>query len=131
VSLIGAERPGPSLAWLSCSVAAATFGCWVVAAPAAYLLSGQIGILAAGMAAVCCGFGALGALLVAHWFRGPDRLLPRVLGGMTLRMSVPLACVLGVELGRGPLADAGFVYYVLVFYLVTLAVETGLWVRHG
>jgi len=31
----------------------------------------------------------------------------------------------------GPLADAGFVDYVLVFYVVALAVETGLWVRHG
>jgi hypothetical protein len=131
VSLFGAERPVPSLAWLSCLIAAATFGCWTVAAPAAYLLSGQIGLLAAGTAAVCCYLGAIGALLLAHWFRGPDGLLPRVLGGMFVRMSVPLACALGVQLGHGPLADAGFVYYVLVFYLVTLAVETGLRVRHG
>ncbi len=31
----------------------------------------------------------------------------------------------------GPLADAGFVDYVLVFHLVTLAMKTGPWVRHG
>jgi hypothetical protein len=126
-----AERPAPTLAWSSGLLTAATFACCAVAGPAGYFLSGRTGLVAACAAAVFCCLGAFGALLVARWFRGPNGLLPRVLGGMFMRMTIPLAAVLGVQLSRSPLADAGFVYYVLVFYLVTLAVETGLWVRHG
>jgi len=39
-------------------------------------------------------------------------------------MGVALAAVLVVQLGGGPLAEAGFVYYLLMFYSVTLAAET-------
>jgi hypothetical protein len=131
VSLSRAERPVPSLAWSSGVLAAATLGCSAVAGPVAFLLSGRVGLLAACLAALSCYLGALGALLLANWFRGPKNLLPRVLAGMSLRMTIPMAAVLGVQLSRSPLAEAGFVYYVLMFYLVTLAVETGLWVRHG
>lgn len=131
MSLSRADNPVPSLAWSSGVLAAATLGCCAVAGPAAFLLSGRMGLGAACLAALSCYLGATGALLLAHWFRGPKNLLPRVLGGMFLRMTVPLAAVLGVQLTRSPLAEAGFVYYLLMFYLVTLAVETGLRVRHG
>jgi hypothetical protein len=47
-----------------------------------------------------------------------------VVVGMLIRMIIPLAAVVVVYFQRGPLADAGFVYYVIVFYPVTLSVET-------
>ena len=123
MSLPGAERPVPSLAWSRSVVVGATFGCWVLCGPVAYLMSGWTGLAAAGAAGATCFLGAFGALLLGHWLRGPQGLLPRVVGGMFVRMAVPLAAALGVALGRSPLADGGFVYYLLVFYLVTLAVE--------
>ncbi|MCH8924473.1 MAG: hypothetical protein IIA67_15150, partial [Planctomycetes bacterium] len=52
----------------------------------------------------------------------------RVLGGMMLRMGVPLATAMAVYYRGGPIAgtqikDAGFIYYLLAFYFVMLAVE--------
>ena len=129
--LLSAGSPGVSLTVSSAWIAAATLGCWVLAGPVAYLVSGSVGLLASGAAGLCCSLGAFGTLMLTHWFRGPTGLLPRVLGGMFIRMAVPLAAAMGVQLSQSPLADAGFLYYLLMFYLVTLAVETGLWVRHG
>jgi hypothetical protein len=68
--------------------------------------------------------GALAAIAIAPWFRDPRRLLAFVLVAMSLRMGVALAAALFVQLSGGPLVDAGFVYYLLMSYLVTLAVET-------
>jgi hypothetical protein len=39
-------------------------------------------------------------------------------------MGVPLAAALIAVFAGGPLADAGFLYYLVVFYPITLAVET-------
>lgn len=44
-------------------------------------------------------------------------------------MGVALAAALTVQLVGGPLAEAGFVYYLLMFYSVTLAAETVVMVR--
>ena len=41
-------------------------------------------------------------------------------------MGIPFGVGLAIHLGGGPLANAGFLYYLLVFYPVTLAAETGL-----
>ena len=43
---------------------------------------------------------------------------------MTIRMGVPLSAALAVFFLGGPLADAGFLYYVVLFYPVTLIAET-------
>ena len=89
----------------------------------------RVGLAAAALASGCCCVGALGAIGVAFWLRGPRHLLALVLVGMGVRMGVALAAALIVQLGGGPLVDAGFVYYLLMFYLVTLAVETTAAVR--
>ena len=47
-----------------------------------------------------------------------------MLVGMLVRMGIPLGAALLVVFRGGPLADAGFLYYLVVFYLVTLTVET-------
>lgn len=88
-----------------------------------------MGLAAAALASGCCCAGALSAVAISPWFRDPRRLLAFVLIGMSLRMGIALTTALFVQLGGGPLVDAGFVYYLLVFYLVTLAVETTVAVR--
>ena len=49
-------------------------------------------------------------------------MLALVLVGMMIRMGIPLAAALAVYFRGGPLADAGFLYYLVVFYPVTLTV---------
>ena len=51
-------------------------------------------------------------------------MLALVLVGMMIRMGIPLAAALTVYFRGGPLADAGFLYYLVVFYPVTLTAET-------
>ncbi len=44
--------------------------------------------------------------------------------GMAVRMFLPLAACVLVELNRGALSDAGFVHFVLAFYLIALPLDT-------
>lgn len=111
--------------WLVCrAVVVAVLGCLGIAGPVAYFGWGWSGLGAGAAAALCCCIGAMVGLGMAWCFRGPGHLLAQVLVGMFGRMGVALASALIVQLVGGPLAEAGFVYYVLMFYLVTLAAET-------
>ncbi len=121
------RSPNPVV--LCCVVFGAAAVCLALAGPVAYCWSGGIGLEAAALASGCCCAGALGTLCVAPWLRAPHHLLASVLVGMAVRMGVALAAAVVVQLGGGPLAEAGFVYYLLMFYLVTLAVETAVVVR--
>jgi hypothetical protein len=123
------RRGGPKPLRVFVAVIVAAVACLAVGGPVAYWLSGKSGLAAAALASGCCCVGALGALGVALWLRGPRYLLASVLVGMGVRMGVALGAALIVQLGGGPLVDVGFVYYLLMFYLVTLAVETTAVVR--
>ncbi len=46
------------------------------------------------------------------------------MASMLPRMGVPLAGALMLQMSPGPLAEAGVMYYLLVFYPITLAIET-------
>ncbi|MFW6124579.1 MAG: hypothetical protein ACOC46_00410 [Pirellulales bacterium] len=103
----------------------------VVSAAAA---GGVIGLMTAGWtglaaaltaAGVCLAAGAV-ALVIAHACRAPNRLLFGVLLGMGVRTIAPLAVAFFVEYQCEGLANAGFLYYLVFFYLLTLAVETAL-----
>ena len=48
----------------------------------------------------------------------------KLVAGMILRMAIPLAACVVVQLSGGPLAAAGFVFYVMGFYLVALPIDT-------
>lgn len=82
------------------------------------------GVLSAAVAGVTCLVGGLMALLPVARGRGPNQILAQVLWAMMARMGVPLLVCVIVYVRRGRLAEAGFVYYLLAFYLVTLIVET-------
>lgn len=94
--------------------------------PVAVRLGGSVALAAASLAAALCLTGATVALVVGNFLRGPRHALAALAAGMAVRMGVPLAPALAIHLQGGPLAEAGLLYYLLVFYPVTLAVETAL-----
>jgi len=87
---------------------------------------GPAGVEAMGAAAAVCLLGAWVALAVAHWLRAPAHVLVGMLLGMAARMGIPLGFGVGCHLYGGALAEAGVLYYLLLFYPVTLGVETAL-----
>jgi hypothetical protein len=92
--------------------------------PVAWSLSGSPGLAAAGLAAGVCLGGAAAALAISYIFRAPQHVLYGVLFGMAARMGLPLAAGLICWRHGGPLAEAGALYYLLIFYPITLGVET-------
>jgi len=119
---LGSAHPGFVLG-------AAVLICLAIIGPAAYFRSGAAGLAAAGGAALACGAGAGVALFASLRLRGAPHLVTALAIGMFARMGIPLVAILAVQLLGGALAQVGFMYYVLMFYLVTLAVETALVLR--
>jgi hypothetical protein len=97
-----------------------------VVAYIAWRLHGEIGMIAALVAGAICWAGAASALTVTAMLRGPQQAVTATFLGMGLRMGLPLVAALVVQLRSGPLAEAGFVFYLLACYAVALLVETGL-----
>jgi hypothetical protein len=97
---------------------------WAVTASIAFRLSGEWGFWAATVAAGLCLASAEAALLILALLQGPNLALYGVLIGMLVRMGVPLIAGGVIYLVNQPLASAGLLYYVLIFYLATLVVET-------
>jgi len=106
-------------------------GAYGLVAPVAGLLSGSAGLWTAAAAAVFCLAGAEVALLVNPLSHRPKRALLGMLLGMAARMGIPLGLGLGCHVQGGVLAQTGLLYYLLVFYPVTLGVETALSLPHG
>jgi hypothetical protein len=102
----------------------ALLGSAVVVIPVAYMARERAGATSAAVALVTCLVSGLLALGLVRLFRGPNNVVPQVLLGMLPRMGIPLAVCMMVHLRGGAIADAGFVYYILAFYFVTLVVET-------
>ncbi|MEK6247172.1 MAG: hypothetical protein N2C12_03275 [Planctomycetales bacterium] len=92
--------------------------------PISWSFSGGQGVLASAVAAGVCLAGAVPALAITHCLRGPTSSQYGMLLAMFFRMGVPLGFALGPYLRQGALASAGIIYYLLAFYMVTLAVET-------
>ena len=99
-------------------------GSAAVVLPVAFIARDRAGATSAAVALVTCLVSGLLALGLVRLFRGPNGVVPQVLLGMLPRMGIPLAVCMLVHLQGGAVADAGFVYYVLAFYFVTLVVET-------
>ncbi len=96
-----------------------------VVLPLGWVISGnRTGLFAAAAAGGVCLLAAWTALGVSELLRRPQHMLALVLAGMMIRMGIPLAAALAVYFSGGPLADAGFLYYLVVFYPITLTVET-------
>jgi len=104
---------------------------YALLAPTAFFFGGVAGLWAAAAAAAMCLGGAGIALVISYLLRSPARALCGMLLGTAARMAIPLGFGLAAHLRGGPLAEAGLLYYLLVFYPVTLAVETALSLPHG
>jgi hypothetical protein len=81
-------------------------------------------LVAAGVAAGLCTAGAVLGLWIHHVFDNPKLALTALLLGMSVNMGVPMALGLAIHLHGGPLSESGFLYYLLFFYLLTLAMKT-------
>jgi hypothetical protein len=114
-----------SLSILALAIAA-TLG---VAGGVAWSRSGEMGLAAAIVAAGVCWVGAALSFVLVEWFRRSGNPVAGVLGGMLIRLGLPLAVGVALSEAGGPLADAGVFGLIVVFYLVALVVETLLLVR--
>lgn len=104
----------------------ATMAFLVPVAPVAWVISGMEGVAAAIAGAFLCFSGGLLTLVWNLAFPGPKLLVVRVLGGMLPRMGVPLMGGLTLQITVKPLAEAGILIYLLVFYPALLSLETWL-----
>ena len=81
------------------------------------------GLVATILALLTCGIGIVAARLVGMLLSGPAATNYRMLFGMLIRMAVPLLLCMVLVLQESPLLQYGFVYYLLVFYQLTLVVD--------
>jgi hypothetical protein len=88
------------------------------------LFGNKWSLVAAGTAAGLCTAGAVSGLWIHHVFRDPKMALAALLLGIGANMGIPLGCGAAIHLAGGPLSEAGFLYYLLFFYLLTLAMKT-------
>jgi hypothetical protein len=97
-------------------------------APVAGWLVWPTGMLAAVAAALFCWLGALLALFAELPFhnRWPDQAWMGFTAGMLPRMGVPLASAVILHFCGGPLASAGALYYLVVFYVILLGIEAAM-----
>ncbi|MHC4400417.1 MAG: hypothetical protein ACYTG0_12140 [Planctomycetota bacterium] len=122
--LVGLRRHG--LGVQSAVLAGAVVVVYAVVAPVAVALGGVVSLAAAAVAAGLCLAGAELALVACRLFRGPQGALYGFLVGMFLRMGVPLVVALLLQFQAQALAEAGLLLYLVVFYPVTLGLETAL-----
>ncbi len=89
--------------------------------------AGPRGAGASALAAwATCVAGGVLAWWLACWLCDPRQVLVQVVVAMAARTGIPLGVCMVVYYRPGVWADAGFVYYLLIFYFVTLVVETTL-----
>jgi FtsH-binding integral membrane protein len=91
---------------------------------------GAPGMAAAGVAWMLCFGASLAALLISVSFAHTPHAMAANLGTMLLRMGVPLVGLVALPELMPSLAGAGLGTAILILYLVGLAAETMLAVRH-
>ncbi len=85
---------------------------------------GWAGVWSVVGAVVICGVAGTGACLAVGLSNAAAQVWQRTLVAMAMRLSLPLAACVFAHFFSRPLASAGFIQYVLFFYLVVLAIET-------
>jgi hypothetical protein len=90
---------------------------------AAALWRGATGVRWALMAVAICGAAGLLSLVASRFARGPKAALLTMLIGMGIRMSAALtACLIVNAIWRDGI-EAGFGWYLVAAYLITLALD--------
>ncbi len=92
-----------------------------------YCYRGLDGLLAVALPAAICLAGSEGSLVSTRLARksSGDGFLRGMLFGMSFRLAVPLTGAIFIRLFAPELVAAGALYYLILFYLVTLAIEIG------
>jgi hypothetical protein len=88
--------------------------------------SGAAGLAALSVAAAGCLVSATAAMILSYCLQTPATAMAAALLSMAVRTGLPLIVALVVRLGGPSLVEAGFVYYLLVFYVLALAIEVPL-----
>jgi len=96
---------------------------YVLVLPWACWQFGLSGVLAATVAGGVCLLASALALWVGHVHRAPNQAFQGVLLALMLRTGIPLGFAVVAHSSAGLLTWSGLVYYLLVFYLVSLAAE--------
>jgi hypothetical protein len=96
----------------------------------AWSFSGATGLAATGIAFLVCWFSASLALAIAWLGMTIKQPLPAVLGGMMVRMGLPLGTGVLLQKLSPALAEARVLTIILGLYLVALLVETLLSLRY-
>jgi hypothetical protein len=96
----------------------------VLVLPAAYAWGGFNGLIAAAVAAAVVSFASALGMAMGQLSHGPSQAFTNLLISMLVRMAIPLAACLLVLLTSSRLAEAGFVFYVLGYYLAALPIDT-------
>jgi hypothetical protein len=99
---------------------------YIALTPFIWRWGSETGFLAAALAAVICLIATFLSLCIHRRFQNPNSILIAVPLEMIVSMGIPLATGLGIHLHGGPLSQAGFIYYLLLFYMLTLALKTAL-----
>ena len=94
----------------------------------AHLRTGTQGVAAAAVATVVCWLASTAALVVTSLFRG-SRAVVGILVAMSLRTGVPLIMAILLAKSSRWLAEGGVFGAIVIFYLLTLIVETLLSLR--
>ena len=80
--------------------------------------------LATCVAGLVCWFSASLSLVVAHHYRVVNAAMVGTFAGMLIRMAIPFGIGVLATARRGVLASQGFFGQLVVFFLLTLVVET-------
>lgn len=110
-------------------LAALVLAAYLPAAWVAYGRSGQVGIIAAAIAAVVCLLPSMAALWVTHAFANTPQAIVAALGSILLRTMVPLLVTVVLVSASEAMAGAELMGLTFVFYLLTLSAETVLATR--
>jgi hypothetical protein len=113
-------------------LAGALLATGLIALPLGYAISQERVVFLAGAAAgIACLLAGLAGLGLREILHRPEHALAFLGLGMLFRMGIPLGAALAVYLFGGPLSAAAFLYYLVVFYPVMLAIETVLTLPDG
>ncbi len=95
-----------------------------VITPFLWMMGSKWSLVAAGIAVGLCTAGAVLGLWIHHVFCDQKYALTALVLGMSVNMGIPMAFGVAIHLHGGPLSESGFLYYLLFFYLFTLAMKT-------
>lgn len=113
------------------TLATAALGLWLIAAGPAYLIAGSLGLEGLTYAVLLCAAPGFAALFASERGRQGVQALAGLVVGMGLRLVTVLGATLVLHRFRPDLGLLEFYVWLVVAYLVMLAVETRLLLSHG